>query len=335
MRKIFIIALLVAVIIGFIYEKYQQELRQCLSYKGVYSGEVDEAPLEHLNALDKLDHKVLALGVEEMKKHKIVICGITRDNALDSAVVFKHIEHIGGYFADYRVIIFENDSTDGTKAALQQWQNSNKKVKIESVDYSINKRPSIKFLADARNHYLDILEGTHEYDDFDMVMVIDMDMSYGVDIRGVMNSFSTINNWDAVCANGIQSVKGRMYDMFSFYNDEFSRRPRDGESKYWGETVIKGQKHYPIDLGMIPVKSCFGGLAFYKRKVIDTCRYDSPDGDCEHIHFHECLHKKGGKMFMNTAMIIKYSHFKYKPIWSRGVDYLLSFNKAKSKGVCY
>lgn len=136
---------------------------------------------------------------------KVVICGTSCDNVSDLLQVIKHIEYTGKFFKDYRVIIFENDSSDGSKDILSNWQQSNDRVKILSKDFGNNKRPNIAFLAKARNFYLEELENNSQYNDFEMVVIVDLDMRYGWDIRGVLHSFSHIEERDAVCSNGIFS----------------------------------------------------------------------------------------------------------------------------------
>ena len=160
-----------------------------------------------------------------MSKHKIIITGITRDNAKDISSMMKHIEYVGNFFADYRVILFENDSKDGTKTIINEWKNDNHKVKIVTHDFNNSKRPNHKFLADARNYYINAMNDK-EYEEFDIIMVIDMDMGKGIDIRGIEDSFSKIDQWDAVCSNGIRSSMGnKMGDVFAFRNDELPWTP--------------------------------------------------------------------------------------------------------------
>lgn len=53
-------------------------------------------------------------------------------------------------------------------------------------------------------------------------------------------------------------------------------------------------------LKLIPltVNSCFGGLAIYKAKAIQGCRYGYRESnppymlDCEHVFFNQCLRDK-------------------------------------------
>ena len=61
----------------------------------------------------------------------------------------------------------------------------------------------------------------------------------------------------------------------------------------------------------LEVKSCFGGLAIYKRKYLDNCDYGKGfqmNGDekiefCEHVDFNQCVINNGGKIYINPKFI--------------------------------
>jgi hypothetical protein len=260
--------------------------------------------LQLYQPLDVLQVSDTESGKLELKQHKVLILGISRDNRRSLQRVIKYIEFTAEQFKDYKVIIFENDSTDGTKIMLKFWSWLNNKVEIITQDFNLRKRPSIKFLADIRNKYLDNIEG--KYTDYDMIMILDMDMQKGWDIRGVYDTFSKITRWQAICANGLDTEAGnKMADAFAFRNDEFPYGPEVKD--YWTKIIPKVQKIYQVNTPLILVKSCFNGLAFYKRKFIEGCRYDSINEDCEHIAFNECIKdKNGGKMYFNPSMVIRY-----------------------------
>jgi hypothetical protein len=333
-RKIFFFSLLllIAVIISFD-EPYQNDSNADLNQKI----EIKDNPL-----LNNLDPSILKLGSSQMLKHKIVIAGITRDNGKDLPVSIKYIEHLGSFFKDYRVILFENDSQDNSKSILKIWSESNKKVKIISQNFFIKKRISHSFLAKIRNYYLNEFFKS-EYDDFDMLIVVDLDMK-AIDVRGVQSSFAQINQWEAVCSNGVKNDL-KMYDAFAFRSKEFpwsmrewhkicansldTRHPsckehnnknifykllsfRLGWQKdtrlYWLYIVPQIQKKYPINGELEPVSSCFGGMAIYKRRYIKDCTYQSNENDCEHVEFHNCLiNTNNGRMFLNPAQVINYN----------------------------
>jgi len=300
--------LLIALSVSFFYETASRYFK---IFNIIYLTDTQAIPLESLSKLDVLDPHLLAKGREEMSKHRVTIAGITRDNAADSPVMMRHIEHIGGLFADYLVILFENDSRDGTQAILHDWETKNNKVHIISKNYNNQKRAGLQFLADARNHYLETIKSDPKYKDFDILMVVDMDMKYGIDIRGIEDSFAQIDRWDGVRSNGISDEAGHMFDMFAFRELVAPLKPEVEADQYlWGKVPVPGKrKVYEANSGLLEVDSCFGGMAFYKMKAIEGCLYDG--GDCEHVAFHECMRtRNGARLFMNPAQMLRYSHFR-------------------------
>lgn len=253
---------------------------------------------------------MLKKGAEEMKKHKVIFTGITRDNSRDIPVMLQAFRNLGEKFADFRVIIFENDSSDNTLQLLQEAANEDSRFRVISHNYNLQKRPSIKFLAEIRNKYIEAIF-EKEYDDFDIVIMADMDMKYGVDERGIEDSFAQYDKWDSVCSNGIFTTDGRMYDCFAFRNERFPHGLNDlPPYKYWNLYIAQLALIYRPDGDLVPVYSCFGGLAIYKKKFIQGCKYDSEKEDCEHVHFHKCMKEKNGaRMFMNPAQMIRYENY--------------------------
>ena len=276
-------------------------------------------PKERLSALNTINPTKLLIGKKEMQKHQTVFVGISRDNADEILNVMNHIEYIGEQFKDYKVVIFENDSTDNTKVILDYWATVNPKVKIISENYNTKKRPSIKFMADIRNKYLNAIKND-EYSSFDIVIPIDMDMNYGVDLRGLQHSFSKIEEWDVVCSNGIYNSAGKMWDTFAFRTQEFALTPSEYRNgSYWNDYLPSIEQTYSPNSDLVPVHSCFGGLAIYKRINFSDCFYDSVEEDCEHVVLHKCMRSKhNARIVINPAQITRYSHFDVDPsLWTR------------------
>merc|ERR1740121_1816812 len=59
---------------------------------------------------------------------------------------------------------------------------------------------------------------------------------------------------------------------------------------------------------LVPVHSCFGGLALYRPERFLECQYDPGVYDCEHVVFHQCMRQKGseGRMFMDPLLTTTY-----------------------------
>jgi len=245
---------------------------------------------------------LLEKGIREMGRRKIIIAGITRDDNAAFLVMKQFLENLGSHFADVRYVIAENDSKDRTKENLAEWAQSNPKVVIIEKNFGNTKRPSIQFLAEMRNLYLE-----HQSDlDADILAVVDMDFSRGIDLRGIYHTFAKYSDWDGVCSNGILD-DGRHYDLFAL---EFSGfRNNSANPKYWDEEIFNKQHKIKFinKKNFIPVKSCFAGLAFYKREFLQGCKYASEHPNvCEHRALNNCFARNGGHLFINPKQILHY-----------------------------
>lgn len=97
---------------------------------------------------------------------------------------------------------------------------------------------------------------------------------------------------------------------------DFPDNPTEYEKKnnksYWSpENITAMQKIYSPQEDLLPVTSCFNGLAIYKKYLFDDCSYDSIYEDCEHVFLHQCMiDKYKARIFMNPAQIIRYNHYR-------------------------
>src|SRR5262245_7073703 len=77
-------------------------------------------------------HDAVEGGRMAIREARTVICGLARNVAALLPRTIARIERLGGLFADYRVLIYENDSTDPTPALLSRWANRNRRVTVIS-----------------------------------------------------------------------------------------------------------------------------------------------------------------------------------------------------------
>src|SRR6267154_3380068 len=59
---------------------------------------------------------------------KVLICGVCKNVEKAIPNTLKSATELGTQFLDYRVIIYENNSTDRTKQLFQQWAKENQRV---------------------------------------------------------------------------------------------------------------------------------------------------------------------------------------------------------------
>ena len=246
-------------------------------------------------------------GFQVMKESTLVICGLARDVMHSLPVVMKKLDLLGSKFNDYKVVVIENDSNDGSLELLRHWEKINPKVVLISEKLGTPKWNSIpdpermKQMASCRNRYLDHIRSMDFK--FDYLLVFDLDISLGFSYDGLAHTFSHVD-WDVVGSNGILVPPfGNPIPNPIFY-DAFAFR-----AKSLGELTTEEINALYFERGeeMIPVESCFGGLAIYKQEAImSEASYGGED--CEHVVFHRNLATLGfDRQFLNPSQIVLYS----------------------------
>ena len=148
--------------------------------------------------------------------------GIGRDEAQTLPAVLSSIATASGLFrGGCAVIIYENDSADGTAELVRAWGSSLeakaggvRRVVVLSEKLGVGvKRPSHSFLARCRNKYLDALETLVEEEpwlatapDRVRVVAVDLDLRLGFPAPSVASSLrllETLPGVGAVASNGV------------------------------------------------------------------------------------------------------------------------------------
>lgn len=265
-------------------------------------------------------------GCKKVKKKKIVIFGMVRDcgNAIRRNI--PSIENIASYFEDYRVVILENNSKDNTKVVLREWQTKNNKVKVYINDFDESKYQKIqsdknyyKYFQlnklqkyyDYRNLVMDLVEKQEFEPDYSLLVDLDV---IKIEEKGVITSFGTDIDWDAVTANGYSyspSFRRRFHDTFALceFGLEKTKQTLDMIRTYRNLFAFL-RKGMPF----IRVYSSYGGIAIFKSKAIRGLRYVPVFNNygqvqvrCEHFALFKAMAEKGyDKVYINPNMEILY-----------------------------
>ncbi|MFV1964857.1 MAG: hypothetical protein ACC628_05505 [Pirellulaceae bacterium] len=245
-------------------------------------------------------------GYRVMRERKVVLCGVVRDAAEILPRTIARIERIGQLFADYQVVIYENDSRDNTPELLRQWSHRNWRVVVLSE--TLHDPPNLPIrcprrggrMAHYRNQYRDYVEA--HYQDFDDVVVADTDLFGGWSYDGIAHTYSQ-SGWDIMGSFGV--IYRRIgwnpncihqYDAWAFRLDDDYRALTTKEVNY-----MCWQRGEPL----VPVTSCFGGLGIYRLPAFLAGRYAG--GDCEHIGLHRSMRANGyPRIFLNPSQIALY-----------------------------
>lgn len=181
-------------------------------------------------------------------------------------------------FADYKIIIYENDSRDNTKKLYWKWAEVDPKVKFISENihdivlsniYPRTGNLRTHFIARARNIVLqEALK--EEYDSFDYVMMVDLDEFDEWDIKNIIDSLENPQkDWHAIFANGA-------YDLYALRSENYCYGPELIGIKPWQEIYTVYGNHLAERLKTgewLKVDSAFGGLAIYKRQCLKNATY--------------------------------------------------------------
>ena len=262
-----------------------------------------------------------------LKQKNLIVCGIVRNAERGLRKNIPVIQQLCSLFADYRVVMFENDSKDATKHLLSEWQDTDRerihvflkdtdgqqttphKSEVTCNPFFSEKR--ISKMAALRNQYLDYIEA-HGLE-ADYLMVVDLDVR-NIDISGVLSSFITQQEWDVVTAFGY-SISPKLRRR---YHDTYALTELGEEKNPQTETQIKrlAEKYGRLAKrgDWVSVFSAFGGLAIYRFDCIRGLRYHVlPNNDervevhCEHFSLYWQMASRGKvRVFINPSMVIKY-----------------------------
>ena len=221
-----------------------------------------------------------------MIEENILICGIVKNAAKHLHKSIRLCIQTGELFNNYKVIVYENNSTDDTKHILQAYtENPNFTIMMEDIPYDDIKRNSkvwaytqitgsdhpcrIEQIANARNKIIAECKKP-EYDEYTYIMFIDLDTD-GWSFDGIIDTFGRKDEWDAIFANGLQG--NRYYDLFAYRDlrDYIFCAELLGDYSFSLDHNIYIS---PYDSNLLPVVSAFGGIGIYKKTLFtDDIQY--------------------------------------------------------------
>jgi hypothetical protein len=271
----------------------------------------------------------VAKGYAKMKNTTIVFTGLCINIAPKVEFLIKRMEHMGGFFKDYRVVIFENDSSDGTRELLKHLTLTNPKVHLvpcpEDSECKLKAKPAVhsgtfsssrmEKMTDYRNRSLNYVR--RNFSHFDCLGVIDLDIHGPISMDGLANSFGYWDSWDTISAfgmNGITLSMGRpvYYDLIAYKPNSkpYSKGAHlnINENRFHIVPIVMQTSKLQVGMHPVKVESGFAGMALYKMNIINAgIDYTPIDGhyQCEHITFNKNIYDAGFQnIYMNPSMLI-------------------------------
>jgi len=234
--------------------------------------------------------------------YSVAVVGIARDIAVPMRRNIEKIMDILPMFRKYVVYIYENDSKDGSQKVLEEAQAKYGSDVFHYVSkMGVDPKLAVKYEGNAR--YVKMARFRNEciyelrkpdYDDIDYVIVLDWDhvgMFTSKDMKTIFGGPNPIiEQCDGLFANAKNDVPRRrnLFNALYFTDSTYDKLaivyPDDSDA--WSTRLFTNDGNE-----LVHVKSAFGGVGIYPKKVIEQFEYR---GDkCEHICFHEDMWKAG------------------------------------------
>ncbi len=257
----------------------------------------------------------------------VLITALARDCNYSLIRNIPLVEKLRESFAKSYVLVVENDSVDGTKETLINWQKQSAGVKLVMNDFNTLTIPEISSdypdpgssmyriskMVKYRNVYIDYANNFEE--EIDYLIVIDIDI-ISFSVSGVINAIiKAPSDWGGLFANGCQywrlgklDLFRRQYDLFAFkenITDVLNSKYRFAHKRSIDACISKNAYYECI--------SAFGGVGIYKWNVVRGQKYvaiQNPDNPkealAEHIPFNESIISKGYKNYIVRDMCVDY-----------------------------
>ena len=245
-------------------------------------------------------------GYAAMARSRVAITGLARNLGRVLPLTISRIEALACCFADYRVIVYENDSTDDTPAVLRRWAADNSRVTVTCADLSDPVNPGTRCPARAERmaaYRRRCQEGVlAACAGFDFAVIADLDILGGWSIDGIASTFGQAD-WDFVGSNGfVIRRRGLAINHLQQY-DSWALR---FDTALTPLSTVEAAGHiYARGEPLVPVTSCFGGLGIYTMDAYAVGRYATDD--IEHATFHRSLVAAGRRrLFLNPSQIVVY-----------------------------
>lgn len=275
----------------------------------------------------------------DLKDMKLVIGLLARDCKESLLRNMPRVEAIGEAFGDWHVIIYENDSRDGTAEALQQWARSNPHVvaicetthqdtipkKTTRSPFPLKSVHRIERMVRFRNRVLDEVRARFTPDIF---CFIDIDVESFDPERVTEAVVRAPEDWGALFASGLITYTERngSETHYPLQYDTFAYMPEGVDAMTTGDWIVNRHFHrvttrlFGAAVQQTPYLRCssaFNGIGIYKWEAIKDLTYRIEQTEelktvnvsfCEHIPFNADIMRKGYGLYVVRSMEVIYMH---------------------------
>lgn len=249
-------------------------------------------------------------------RYKFLLLGVIRNGGYALAENIKTIEESFSRYGSVDWFVVESDSDDETVQNLTLLSDAKPNFRFLSMGKLRDRHPQrTERISIARNRYLQELRNFSEYQNVDYVVVADLDGVNGqLSEAAIRSCWVDSPDWDVCCANQLAPY----YDIWALRHREWSPNDCQIQYKFLVKNGFSAERALQVAVfgrmirvaparDWIEVDSAFGGLAIYRRQVLNSLIYKGLDSDgnevCEHVSLHQQIKERGGRIFINPRFI--------------------------------
>lgn len=212
-------------------------------------------------------------------------------------------------FRSCRMHVYENDSTDGTDSALDEFAASRPWFTVEhgsmgGEDLRGFQSERTVRLAACRSRCMEWVKA--HASDTAWTIVLDLDPEGGFSVDGVFNSVACLADAQgpkrpgAMASYSLYCVRGDDGELKIAQYDSWAAR-----LNWWGDRKhLIGMGWFsmllpPVGSPPVPMNSAFGGLCVYSTPAYLAGGYSGED--CEHVPHHRRMSEAGWQLFLNPG----------------------------------
>lgn len=257
----------------------------------------------------ELYRQAVEVGRRAASSQAVCFVGMARDIAGVLPFNLTRLEALGSLFRDWSAVVVENDSTDGTKQVLAEWQERHgSQVIVDSRDLGRERLSGfeaarVERYAEYRTRYRDL--AAESFGNVDLVIAVDLDPWGGWSPEGVLNGVGWMTTLPR--AAGMASVS--LYQQQLNADGQDIRLVCHYDAWAWRAAYSwrhRIERHFalwlpPVGSPPIPCNSAFGALCIYRAAPFFKHAPVSIDGDIEHVGLHRAMADDGWEFFINPS----------------------------------
>ena len=221
---------------------------------------------------------------------KVIICGVVKNAAAHLENNIKLALELGNSCDAFKIIIYENNSTDETKSILKKYSKQKDFViTMENIDEQTIKNESkiwaytavtgsdhpcrIEQISNARNKLIQEIK-KEDYNEYEYVVMIDFDSKFFYP-DGIMNSLKIVreNPNRIIYANSNEYYD--YYALRSAHSEYNLFGPEVIGEPFWKNMYINRLKIDTNSADLVPVYSAFNGIGVYTKTAFTATRFDA------------------------------------------------------------